>query len=205
VTDGGDLEYASRIAREVVLRLEAHGMKAAIGGAIAYGVWGTTRGTKDADINVFIGEARYSELQQVLEQGGLGPAPGRAAWAPEERAAFVTRCREGSVAIAYQGDFRVDLFVPSIPFYDEAERTLKRIPHPSGQLVPVLSAEAVCVFKLLFFRPKDLVDLAGLVARQGSALDAAYVREQLELMFPGGDDRLDAWERIVRVHGPSPA
>lgn len=28
-------------------------MKAAIGGAIAYGIWGTTRGTKDADIDVY--------------------------------------------------------------------------------------------------------------------------------------------------------
>ncbi|MCO5171622.1 MAG: hypothetical protein M9894_35410 [Planctomycetes bacterium] len=202
MTEPSDLEFASRIAREVVLRLEAHGMKAAIGGAIAYGMWGTTRGTKDADINVFIGEARYAGLQRVLEEGGLGPVPDRRTWTPEERAAFVARCRDGAVAVAYHGDFRVDLFVPSIPFYDEAERTLKRIPHPSGQLVPVLSAEAVCVFKLLFFRPKDLVDLAGLVARQGSALDAAYVRRQLELMFPEGDERLDAWDRIVRVHGP---
>lgn len=199
----GDLEYASRIAREVVLLLEAHGMKAAIGGAIAYGFWGATRGTKDADINVFIGEARYSELQRVLEEGGLGPAPRRATWSHDERTAFVARCREGSVAVAYQGDFRVDLFVPSIPFYDEAERTVKRILHPSGQLVPVLSAEAVCVFKLLFFRPKDLVDLAALVARQGSALDVAYVRRQLEVMFPEGDDRVVEWDRIVRVHGPT--
>jgi len=201
VTDAGDPDYASRIAREVVHLLEAHGMKTAIGGAIAYGIWGITRGTQDADINVFIGEARYAELQRVLEEGGLGPVPGRATWSPEERAGFVSRCRDGSVAVAYHGDFRVDVFVPSIPFYDEAERTLKVIRHPSGQLVPVLSAEAICVFKLLFFRPKDLVDLAGLVARQGSALDVGYVRRQLEIMFPGGDERLDEWNRIVRVHG----
>lgn len=202
MTESADLEYASRIAREVVSLLEAHSMKAAIGGAIAYGFWGATRGTKDADVNVFIGEARYAELQSVIEKGALGPAPGRASWTPEERRRFVEHCREGSVAVAFQGDFRVDFFVPSIPFYDEAERTIKRVTHSSGQLVPVLSAEALCVFKLLFFRPKDLVDLAGLVARQGTALDHAYVRRQLELMFPEGDDRIAEWGRIVRVHGP---
>jgi hypothetical protein len=109
------------------------------------------------------------------------------------------------VAVVYRGDFRVDIFVPSIPFYDEAERTRKWMRHPSGQIVPVLSAEAICVFKLLFFRPKDLLDLAGLVARQGSALDVSYVRRQLEVMFPEGDERLLEWDRIVRVHGsPDP-
>lgn len=65
----------------------------------------------------------------------------------------------------------------------------------------MLSAEAVCVFKLLFFRPQDLVDVAGLIARQGAALDAPYVRRQLEEMLPGGDERLEEWDRLVRVHG----
>jgi len=203
VTEPNDLDYASHIAREVVALLQAHGMKTAIGGAIAYGIWGAARGTKDADVNVFIGEARYAELQGLIESGGLGPVPGRASWTEEERRTFVGRCHEGAVAIAYKGDFRVDFFVPSIPFYDEAERTLRWIRHPSGQLVPVLSAEALSVFKLLYFRPKDLVDLAGLVARQGTALDSGYVSDQLKLMFPEGDDRITEWERIVRVHGPA--
>lgn len=82
--------------------LEAHGMTAAIGGAIAYGFWGTTRGTKDADINVFVDEARYAELQRVLEAGGLGPAPGRAPWTPEERAAFDSRRQLGRGARAWR-------------------------------------------------------------------------------------------------------
>lgn len=205
MTEQPDLEHASRVAREVVLLLEAHGMKAAIGGAIAYGLWGTTRGTKDADINVFVGEAQYPALQALLEGAGLTPAPDRRAWTEEDRAGFVARCREGAVAVAYRGDVRVDVFVPSIPFHDEAERTIRRVRHPSGVDVPVLGPEAICVFKLLFFRPKDLVDLAGLVARQGAALDVDYVRRQLVDMFPDGDERLEAWDRLVRGHGPRPA
>jgi hypothetical protein len=84
------------------------------------------------------------------------------------------------VAVAYRSGIRVDFFVPSIPFYDEAERTLCRVSFKDGRSVLVLSAEALSVFKLLFFRDKDLVDLRRLVARQGSALDHAYVRRQLE-------------------------
>src|SRR5262249_26250180 len=81
----GDLEYASRVAREVVLLLEARSMKVAIGGAIACGVWGSARGTNDADLNVFVGEARYAELQRALEQAGLGPEAERADWTPRQR------------------------------------------------------------------------------------------------------------------------
>lgn len=198
-----DLEFASRIAREVVALLESRSMKTAIGGAIAYGYWGTTRGTKDVDVNVFIPEARYPELQRIVEEAGFAPASGHPTWTEDDRRRFVERCRGGEVAVAYRGEFRVDFFVPSIPFYDEAERTIRRVAHPSGQVVPILSAEAIAVFKLLFFRPKDLVDLGGLVARQGAALDTAYVRRQLEIMFPEGDERLVEWDRIVRTHSPS--
>jgi hypothetical protein len=198
LSEAPDLE---RLALELVATLEDHEMKTAIGGAIAYGFWGDPRGTKDVDLNVFIGEPRYAELQALIEKSGLGPDPTRTAWTFEERARFVTRCREGAVAVAYREGIRVDFFVPSIPFYDEAERTIRRVDHPSGRSVPILSAEAISIFKLLFFRDKDLVDLRRIVARQGKALDQAYVRRQLEIMFPEGDERLETWDAIVRAHG----
>jgi hypothetical protein len=93
--------------------------------------------------------------------------------------------------------------VPSIDFYEDAERTLRAVTLRSGRTILALSPEALCVFKLLFFRPKDLVDLRGLVDRQGAQLDRRWVRERLGTMFPQGDERIDAWDEIVRTHGPS--
>jgi hypothetical protein len=60
-----------------------------------------------------------------------------------------------------------------------------------------VSAEALSVLKLLFFRSKDLADLEQLVAVQGSGLDHAWVRSCLVSMLG------EAWDRIVRTHGPS--
>lgn len=57
------------------------------------------------------------------------------------------------------------------------------------------------MFKLLFFRPKDVLDLEKLVAVQGSDLDTAYVRRWMVEMMGEEDERVVAWDRIVREHG----
>ncbi len=77
----------------------------------------------------------------------------------------------------------------SIPFSDEAGQTRVRLVDPDGESVWFLSAEALAVFKLLFFRPKDLADLERLVAVQGRALDRAYVRALLAKKDTDGNAR----------------
>jgi hypothetical protein len=69
-----------------------------------------------------------------------------------------------------------------------------------GSDVWFLSAEALCVFKLLFFRGKDVVDLERLIAVQGAAIDAAYVRTQIASMLGDDDARVATWDRIWREH-----
>lgn len=192
---------AAQVALTVMDALERAGLKVAIGGSLALNLWGVPRGTKDADLNVFAAEKDHPKILEVLRSTGCAPTPGSSAWTATDEATFLRRAREGEAAVAYLGAIRVDVFVPSIDFYREAERTLKRVTLRSGREISALSAEALCVFKALFFREKDLVDLRRLVARQGAALDHAWVREQLVGMFPDGDERLDAWDEIVRRHG----
>ena len=59
------------------------------------------------------------------------------------------------------------------------------------------SAEAIAIFKLLFFRPKDLADLERLNAVQGAHLQRDYVRAWIVDMMGPDDDRVQAWDRIV--------
>lgn len=90
------------------------------------------------------------------------------------------------------------MFVPSIPFYAEARRRILDIPF-LGIDMPVLSPETLAVFKLLFYRPKDLVDLQRLVEIRGSDFDTAFVRAIVAEMMGAADSRIQAWDHLVEA------
>lgn len=180
---------AFEIAAHLAHALELAQVPYAIGGAIAWGAWADPRGTHDVDINLFVGPPELEHALDVLVAAGL----------EIDRAAAMIADREGSVLIGRYAGMRVDLFTPSIPFAWEAMRTRSRLVGPSGA-ADYLSAEATAVFKLLFFRPKDLLDIEKLVAVQGRALDAPYVRRWMVEMMGEGDERVLAWDAVVERH-----
>jgi hypothetical protein len=98
------------------------------------------------------------------------------------------------------GDVRLDVFMPSIPFYADAQARVARVTLAGAQ-VPVLSAEVLSVFKLLFFRKKDLVDLERLVAFRRDRLDHGWVRSQIAEMLGEEDPRIEAWDGIIAAAG----
>lgn len=174
------------VAVELVTALESAGMECAVGGAIALGFHGEPRGTKDVDLDVFVGEERYEELFDVLERAGC----------VLDRERCRRQAASGDTIVLSKDGFRVDLFVPTIPFYAEAAaRRMKVVLR--GREIPILSAETLCVFKLLFFRPKDLLDIEKVVALQGSSLDRDYVRSWLLHMVGEGDERVRRWDAIA--------
>lgn len=176
----------TEVALRVVDALARGGLRSAIGGALAFGRWVRPRATMDADINVFAGEDSYERILEVMEEIG----------GSFERDECLRRFRRGDVAFIRFDDVRVDLFVPSIPFYEVAERTVVHT-DVGGRQVPFLSAEALAVFKLLFFRSKDLRDLEALVDALGDQLDVAWVRRHVAEMMGEDDERITAWDRIV--------
>lgn len=175
----------------IAATLEARGISYALGGALAYGQYGIPRATNDVDVNVFVEPPELSALFDALRTLGI---------AVDETAARTAADREGLIVLRY-GDYRLDVFTPSIAFSWEAERTRVR-QVVEGTAVWFLSAEALCVFKLLFFRGKDIVDLERLVAVQGTELDAAYIRAQIAAMLGEDDERVAAWDRLWREHCP---
>lgn len=187
IAERGAAESAQRIADA----LEGAGIRYAIGGALALAVAGVPRGTADVDVNVFIGRERLGELVAVLRALGL---------AIDEAAAQVHAGRDGMFVARYDG-MRIDVFLPSIPFCDEAERTRLRLTDDAGWSGWFLSAEALSVFKLLFFRAKDLVDLERLVAVRDE-LDHAYIRRWIVDMMGEQDDRVRRWDDLVRRFAP---
>ncbi len=158
----------------------------ALGGALAYGVWAVPRGTVDVDINAFVQEPELPRVFEALDSLGIEYDPASATRASRDAGLFVVR----------HSGFRIDIFTPSIPFSWEALRTRVSVTI-DGEAFWFLSAEALSVFKLLFFRGKDLVDLERLVAVQGDRLDRAYVRQQIADTMGEDDERTRAWDRII--------
>jgi hypothetical protein len=179
---------------QIAAALERHGIPYALGGALAYGQYGIPRATNDVDVNVFVGPDRFDDVFDALRSLGV------VVDAPAARSAAE---REG-LMIFRLGPLRIDVFTPSVDFSWEAARTC--VGHEiDGTVVSFLSAEALCVFKLLFFRGKDIVDLERLIAVQGAAVDAGYVRARIVEMLGEDDPRVETWDRLWREHGAGDA
>jgi hypothetical protein len=173
-------------ALELAAAFEVHGVSYAIGGALAYGLWAIPRATLDVDVNVFVDETALEPVALALESLGV---------AIDRTQAALEAAREG-MFIVRLGGYRIDIFTASIPFCHEAERT--RVQVAVGDQRPwFLSAEALSVFKMLFFRPKDVVDLERLIAVRGEALDARYVRAQLVDLVGEADVRIERWDQLT--------
>jgi hypothetical protein len=93
---------------------------------------------------------------------------------------------------------RVDVFVPSIPFYAQAKARCRTVTF-LGRAMQVLAPEDLAVFKLLFFRPKDLLDLERLLAIMGADVDVAYVRRSVAEIVGEVDQRVATWDELVRA------
>ena len=183
---------AAEAAQRIGEKLESSGFPYAIGGALALGVAGVPRGTLDVDVNVFVDEARVPAVVQAFIDLGV----------ELDAAAAVERAqRDGMFTGRWEG-MRIDVFTPSIPFSDEAALTRVRVTFDDGWHGWFLSPEAIVVFKLLFFRGKDVVDLERLVAVRGEMLDHAYVRRWLVDMMGDDDERVRRWDEIVQRFAP---
>lgn len=166
--------------------LERSGMSYPLGGAVAYSAWAEPRATRDVDLNLWLPADRLDAAFDVLSSVGVTIDPAVARREAAERGMFVGRC----------GEYRVAVFLPSVPFYDEALRRRVRT-RLAGRETWVLSAETLAVFKMLFFRPKDLADVGRLLQIQRGRFDAAFVRRSLVEMLGPDDERIASWDRLV--------
>ena len=158
-----------------------------MGGAIALGYWGTPRGTVDVDLTVYLPADKPSDCTWLLQDIGCELSAAEAAQSLREH---------GFCRASYAG-MRVDVFLPTVPFYEAARVRRKRVAL-AGQPVAIWDAESLTVFKMMFFRRKDLADVEQILRTQGTSLDRVWVREQLAEMYGAGDPRLAAWDDLAR-------
>jgi Nucleotidyl transferase AbiEii toxin, Type IV TA system len=183
---------APDVARLLADALEQAAVPYAVGGAIAYGFHGPPRATNDVDLNIF------------MEPDELGPAVDAlaAAGATVDRAKAIESARLRGDFSVHFGAMRVDVFTPSIELsYSAAART--QTFQLLGRPVRVLSAEDLVLFKLLFFRPKDIIDVERLLRFRGADLDRDYVQSWIVRLMGEDDERTIEWRRMSSPTRPA--
>ncbi len=178
---------AATVARRLAEQLRSRGQEYALGGAIALGYWGEPRGTVNVNVTLFLPPERPSECVWLLQDIGCEFAAVKAAESLREH---------GFCRVTFAG-VDVDVFLPLVPFY-EAARARRRRVELGDQPIMVWDAESLAVFKMMFFRRKDLADIEQILRTQGAQFDRLWVREQLAEMYGTRDPRLSAWDDLLR-------
>jgi pimeloyl-ACP methyl ester carboxylesterase len=139
-------------------RLEAASVGHGFGGAIAlaYCVH-EPRATRDVDINIHVPVSHAASVFELLPAG--------VAWGK----AHVHTCRErGQIRLWYRRErfeAPLDLFFPQHAFHEAVAAATRPRPFATEDYrIPVIAAAHLCVFKALFNRPKDWVDIAAMLA-----------------------------------------
>jgi hypothetical protein len=141
--------------------LDAARIPHAFGGAIALAYCTEEpRGTRDIDLNVFVG---VDEAPRVLSALPPGIAIG------EETAEDVRR--DVQVRLWWDGT-PVYLFFDAHEFHREAAAGARVVPF-AGDEIPVLACDALAVLKALFHHTRDWADVEAM--RDASVLDATFV------------------------------
>ena len=158
------------VAQRLGDRLEEESVEYAIGGALALGAWGAPRFTKDVDLSIFSSVEEFSTVANALERAGMIFDRERAPKDIERIGLFNGRL----------GGIVVDLFMSGHPHMHEMHRRRKRVETGEGKHLYFITAEDLCVVKLIYGREKDVGDLQRLFAARD--IDVAYVRGWLAKM-----------------------
>jgi hypothetical protein len=160
---------------EVHAALDAAGIPHAFGGAIALAYCTEEpRGTRDVDVNVFVGADRAGKVLTALPAG--------VSISPEDVA---TAAREGQVRV-WWGGTPIDVFFDVHEFHDAAQASVHAVPF-SGVTIPVLGCDAVAVFKVVFNRTRDWADVEAML--EVDAFDRSAVVGWVVRLFGPGDSR----------------
>ena len=155
--------------------LTAAGVPHAFGGALAlaYHVE-SPRATVDIDVNISLPVDRGNEVLAALPAG--------VAWTDADVVAIE---RDGQVRVFWDRT-PLDLFFPQDALHEIVASRSVQVPFRS-RTIQIISATDLVIFKALFDRPKDWVDIAEMVAY--GAVDLVDAQSWLTRLVGGRDRR----------------
>jgi hypothetical protein len=156
--------------------LDRAGIDWALGGALAL-AYATEepRATRDIDLNVFVSATHVDQVFAALPSAVTHRAIDRQVVLDDDQVRL------------WWDDTPIDLFFAASPFHFTVATRCRSVPL-AGHTVRVLSAEDLAVFKAMFDRPRDWVDIDEMAACR--ALDRAVASAALASLIGGDDPRV---------------
>jgi hypothetical protein len=145
----------------------------AFGGAIALAYCTQEpRGTRDIDLNVFVGVDRADDVLDAMPNG-----------VAVRKADRSTAGKVGQVRLMW-GDTPIDLFLDTHEFYGETAAAVVQVPF-EDTTIPVLGCESIVVFKAMFNRTRDWADIEAIL--DAKAVDGQHVLKTLRSLLGPSD------------------
>ncbi len=138
-------------------------------GGLAVQRWGEPRETVDVDLTLVTGFGRETPFVTRLLDRFEARIPDAATFARNARV-LLLRAASG---------VGLDVALGGLPFEEEAVARSTMFTFPPDVPLRTCSAEDLLVLKAFADRPKDWVDVDGIIIRQGGAIDWDYVQRQL--------------------------
>lgn len=148
---------------------DAHQWRYCFIGGLAVLRWGEPRETVDVDLSLLTGftdEARY-----------IAVLTGRFASRREDAAEFARTSRV--LLLRAPSGVGLDIALGGLPFEESAVSRSSLFRFPSDVPLRTCSAEDLIVFKAFADRPKDWMDVEGIIIRQSGHLDWSYILTEL--------------------------
>ncbi len=158
-----------RAAADLQAVCEAQHWRFCFIGGLAVLRWGEPRETIDVDLTLITGFGNERAFVSVL----LDAFPPRI----EDAAAFAEHNRV--LLLRAKSGVGLDIALGGLPFEELAVERSTRFTYPPDVSLRTCSAEDLIVLKAFADRPKDWVDIEGVIVRQARQLDWPYVRAQL--------------------------
>ena len=136
---------------EVDRSLTAAGLEHAFGGALALMHYvQDPRTTWDIDVNVSVDSSQAERVVRALEHV--------ASFSEQD----LERLRRDDQVRLFAGRYPIDIFLVAHEFHDDVRLNVQRFPFGETEL-PYISATHLAIFKVLFDRPKDWVDIQEMI------------------------------------------
>jgi hypothetical protein len=137
--------------------------------ALAVLRWGEPRLTRDVDLTIVAGFGEETPVIDGLLERFRPRLENARRFALENRV-ILLRATNGTP---------IDVALGALPFEERATERATPFEIGDGHTIRTCSAEDLVVMKVFAGRPQDWIDVEGIVARRGEALDAALVWREL--------------------------